>query len=113
MNYEKAVKPIEFKTPGETIKNAKNNNGWIPVKTRPLTDEEKEYYSEQYDFPDIEDMYIYDCKLPEHGQDVLITTCCDTVTLTTFYTDEGCYFESYEEANDVKAWMPLPEPYQE
>lgn len=82
---------------------------WIEVKIRPLTEEEKEEYaddSEWYEF-------IYDCPLPDDGQEVLITTKYGYIALTTFYTDMGCYFEQFEDADDVLAWMPLPEPYKE
>lgn len=82
---------------------------WIPIKTRPLTEEEKEeWYTkfEEYDF-------VYDCEIPEHNQEVLITTKDGFVVNTIFCTDMGCYFEGYEEEDDVLAWMPLPEPYKE
>lgn len=83
-----------------------NNNGWIPVKTRPMTEEEREYY--EYDDCGV----IYDCPLPDDGQEVLITSKCGYVEKTTFYTDMGCYFENYEDYDDVIAWMPLIAPYQ-
>jgi hypothetical protein len=78
---------------------------WIPIKTRPMTEEEKEEY--EYEYP-----YIYDCPLPDDGQDVFITTCRGNVTVDTFCRDyEGCYFETYCDDGDVVAWMPLLEPY--
>lgn len=57
---------------------------------------------------------MYDCELPDDGQEVLITTSGDYVIGTTFYNEgiDGCYFECYEDEGDVKAWMPLPEPYE-
>lgn len=76
---------------------------WIPIKTRKLTDEEKEEY------PDSE--FMYDCKLPDDGEEVLITTSGGHITLDTFCRDEGCYFETYCDEDDVLAWMPLPKPY--
>lgn len=80
-------------------------NEWIPVKVRPLTEEEKESYAdEEYEF-------IYDCPLPNDSQEVLITTKYG-VEKTTFYTDCGCYFENYEDEDDVIAWMPLPDKYE-
>ena len=75
-------------------------NRWIPVKVRPLTDEEKKLY-EEYEF-------MYDCKLPDDEQQVLITTKHGNVEVTTFCNDIGCYFEQYEDADDIVAWMPLP-----
>lgn len=80
----------------------KENNEWIPVIDREATEEEKECY----DFE-----IIYDCKLPENGQEVLITTNRGDVACTTFYDDYGCYFEDYYEEGEVVAWMPLPLPY--
>ncbi len=78
---------------------------WIPVVTRPLTDEEMETYaSENYEF-------MYNCPVPEDGQEVLITTKDGNVDKTVFYADCGMYFEGYEDGGDVTAWMPLPESY--
>lgn len=77
---------------------------WIKVKTRPLTEEEKADNPEEYEF-------MYDCELPYNNQEVLITSKYGYVTQTTFYSDYGCYFEDYEDEDDVLAWMPLPEPY--
>ena len=83
---------------------------WIPIKTRPLTNKEKEEYADLgYSEDSIDSMY--DCPLPEDGKEVLITTLFDEVTTDTFYHDEGCYFETYCDKDDVKAWMPKPEPY--
>lgn len=84
---------------------------WIPVISRPLTDEEKEYYEDSFgcDFEDID--YIYDCPLPDDGQTVLITDRLGNVEVDTFCRDDGCYFECNCDAEDVLAWMPLPEPY--
>ena len=76
---------------------------WIPIKTRPLAEEEKEEY------PDYS--FMYDCHLPEDGEEVLVTTYGGRVTLDTFYRDDGCYFECYCDEGDVLAWMPLPKPY--
>lgn len=86
------------------------NDGWIPVKTRPMTEEEKEYYSE---YLSEGNGMIYDCPLPDDGQEVLITSKYGSVDKTTFYTDCGDYFEQYEDYDEVIAWQPLPEPYKE
>jgi hypothetical protein len=78
---------------------------WIPIITRHLTDEERKEYDAEIEF-------MYDCALPEDGQDVLISTPYG-VKQTTFYKDYifGFYFEGYEDIGDVIAWMPLPHPY--
>ena len=85
-------------------------DGWIPVKTRPITEEEKEYYSE---YLSEGNGMIYDCPLPDDGQEVLITSKYGSVDKTTFYTDCGNYFEQYEDYDEVIAWQPLPKPYKE
>ena len=83
---------------------------WIPVKTRKLTDAEEQDMLENsnYYFN-----YMFDCQLPEDGEEVLITTSTGEVTTTTFYDEglDGCYFEFYEDDGDVIAWMPKPKPY--
>ena len=76
---------------------------WIPIKTRELTEEEKEEY------PDC--TFMYDCKLPEDGEEVLVTTWLGDTALDTFCRDDGCYFENYCDEEDVIAWMPKPESY--
>ena len=76
---------------------------WIPIKIRKLTEEEKEEYPDS--------TFMYDCPLPEDGEEVYITTFSGNTTLDTFYRDDGCYFENYCDAEDVIAWMPKPEPY--
>lgn len=85
------------------------NQKWTPIKTRHLTNKEKEEYADLgYSEDSIDSMY--DCPLPEDGEEVLITTRYDEVTTDTFYRDAGCYFETYCDKDDVKAWMPF-KPY--
>lgn len=112
MTKEEALKVLDtIPTIGEQVDalemaiKALEQTRWIPIKIRLITEEEKEEIGYEYDF-------IYDCSLPDDGQDVLITTPYG-VQKTTFYTDYGCYFESYEDEGDVIAWMPLPQPYRE
>lgn len=92
------------------IKALENEPKWIPIKTRPLTREEKEEYAD-LGYSEDSISFMYDCPLPEDGEEVLITTRYDEVHTDTFYCDEGCYFETYCDEDDVKAWMPLPSPY--
>ena len=82
---------------------------WIPFKTRPLTDEEKEEY------PYYDDML--DCQLPEDGQRILVNVKWnghEFVQMDEYYDDDGSYLDSgYEIGSEATAWMPLPEPYKE
>lgn len=80
---------------------------WIPFKSRPLTEEEKEDHPE-WDF-------ILDGKLPEDGQRILVNVKYrghEAVQYDEYYDDDGCYLDSgYEIGTEVTAWMPLPKAY--
>lgn len=80
---------------------------WIPFKTRPLTEEEKEEHPE-WDS-------ILDCKLPDDGQQILVSVSVrghEHVQYDEFYTDDGCYLDSgYEIGTEAVAWCELPKPY--
>lgn len=83
---------------------------WIPVKTRKLTDTEEQDMLENSNYYY---GYMFDCQLPEDGEEVLVTTSTGEVTTTTFYDEglDGCSFEFYEDDGDVIAWMPKPKSY--
>ena len=87
---------------------------WIPITLRTATDEEYRDFAELYDVGYVprEEFKIYDCRMPEDGQEVLITTRWGTVEKDTWYFDmEGSSFENNSDLEDVLAWMPLPEAY--
>lgn len=91
------------------IKNAPSvtpqQTSWIPIKIRPMTEEEKEEIGHEYAF-------MYDCPLPEDGQEVLITDCYGNVEIDTFCRDiEGVYFENNCDDGEVIAWQPKPQSY--
>ena len=81
---------------------------WIPVKLVELTEEEKakimlEGTGVVYDDLD----YRYACPLPDDGDSVLISTDYG-VRLADFVNDgDWCGFDGYD-AQEVYAWMPLP-----
>lgn len=80
---------------------------WIPVRYHEITDSEraKNGYPEKWET-------MFDCKMPEDGQEVLITTRSGYVMEDTSYDDvDGCFLGCYGDWLDVRAWMPLPEPY--
>lgn len=96
---------------------------WRPIKTRPLTEEEKQNAIEKHDI-DPDDLeypfaWHFDCELPklkenEQSVDVLVTTDLGFVKVTNFFIDYlGCpCFEDMDEAGEFVAWMPLPERYE-
>ena len=91
------------------LPSAQPEQRWIPFKTRPLTEEEKEEHPE-WDC-------ILDCKLPDNGQRILVAIRIrghEEVQQDEFYSDDGSYLDSgYEIGTEAVAWMPLPEPYRE
>ena len=83
----------------------RNEQKWIPIKFRELTEEENEQFGDECD-------KAFDCLLPDDDQEVLVSTKWG-VDKDTFCIDGyGMYFENYD-ADDLLAWMPLPEPYKE
>ena len=85
---------------------------WIPVTYRPMTDEEKKDFAERTGFDEEDLDTMLNCKLPEDGETVLITDHLGNVEFDTFINDcDGCYFECNCDMGDVKAWMPLPDPW--
>lgn len=96
-----------------SVKLQEPKTDWIPVTFRPMTDEEKKDCAEctEYDEEDFDT--ILNCPLPEDGETVLITDRLGNVEVDTFIDDgDGCYFECNCDMEDVKAWMPLPKPYE-
>ena len=79
-----------------------DDDGWIEIKTRPST------YDEKLRYQDI--IWMYDCELPDDGQEVLVTTSSGDVE-KTFYHAEYFVFEDYEGPDDLLAWRPLPEGF--
>lgn len=96
---------------------------WRPIKTRPLTEEEKLNAIEKHDI-DPDDLeypfaWHFDCELPklkegEQSVDVLVTTVLGFVKVTNFFIDYlgSTCFEDMDEAGEFVAWMPLPERYE-
>lgn len=84
-----------------------NPQKWIPVKWHNITEEERE----REGYP--EEWLIYmDCKMPDDGQEILITTKKGYVEKDICYYDD-CYSldSGYDWIDDVIAWRELPEPY--
>lgn len=76
---------------------------WIPITMRPVEEDEKT------DFPDA--TFIFDCHMPEDGEEILITTKYG-VEFDTCYNDDGYYFDSNRNWDEVIAWMPKPGAYE-
>ena len=85
---------------------------WHEVTTRKLTDEERAEYAERgyadYEIPE----YIFDCELPEDGQEILIATrwgvdkdvcCVDCDEVNNLYG-----LEDHDDWDGVFAWAAMP-----
>ena len=107
INIEKMGQNVARKAIQELRDNGVFIGRWIPLKTRPMTDEESAYYMDRVGC----EAKMFDCPLPDDGQEVLISWC-GYVCVDIFARDDrdGCYFEGVD-IDDVDAWMPLPEPY--
>lgn len=88
---------------------------WIPIKTRPMDEEERKELSEKIDYEVTDDeAIIITSPLPDDDDEVLVCTRDGQVYIDAFCKDdEGCYFEENGEIDGIVAWMPLPEPYME
>lgn len=88
---------------------------WIPVKTRPMTEEERWNFEEHTGIQlDDEDAVFFDCKMPEDGQRIWISTIHGNV-FEDFCENDGDFLglEGNGDWLDVTAWMPMfvPEPW--
>ena len=107
--YEVAYKEqIDAMTTIEQLPSAQK---WIPIKTRPMDEEERAEWSEKLGY-DIEYEYavIYTSQLPDDGQEVLTCNRYGTISIDKFENDPdyGCSFEENGDMDGIIAWMPLP-----
>ena len=87
---------------------------WIPVKTRPMTEDERKYYEEIYSWTLSDDeAVIFDCKMPEDGQEVWVCSRCGNVWDDICIIEDGIGLEGNGDWFDIVAWMPCfrPEPW--
>ena len=88
---------------------------WHEITTRPLDDEEKEYYSENYDYIP---KYILECPMPDDGDEILVVTKRGYVDTDICSVEIGSvyYLESFGDWDEIEAWAEMPkykkeEPY--
>ena len=87
---------------------------WIPITFRQADDDEYEDFLERYSYIHIprEECKVYDCRMPDDGEEVLVTTSSGRVCEDTFCADPDAYgFEYNSDPDDVIAWMPKPKAY--
>lgn len=83
-------------------------NRWIPVKYHQISEKEREEESISRDIH-----YMLNCKMPDDGQEILVTNGESTWQDTSFIDCDGYYLDSGYDWIEITAWRPLPEPYKE
>lgn len=108
LTYEEAVDMADFLIANGVVVLAPCNASvieWHEVKTRPLDDEEKEYYAEM----GMEPEYIFVGTMPDDGQEILVATkwgvdrdiCCND-------GEYGIGLEQNGDWDGVLAWAEMP-----
>lgn len=92
----------------DDLEQDEKENGWIPVKYHQISEKER---AEESISNDIQCML--DCKMPDDGQEILVTNGETTWKDTSFIDCDGYYLDSNYDWIDITAWRPLPEPYKE
>lgn len=83
------------------------HGGWIPVSYHEITEEEREEKGYPKDW-----VYLLDCEMPQDEQEILVQVKNGEIRWDVCYLDDGFSLDSgWDWADDVVAWMPLPEPY--
>lgn len=88
---------------------------WIPIKTRPMDDDEREYYSEHFGYDiEYEEAIMFDCEMPKDGQTVWVCYKDGNIAQDVCENDDGMIgLEGNGDWDYIVAWMPIdrPEPY--
>ena len=103
-----------WSTPGEAyayetgyIEGMADAKRWIPIKWHDCTDEDREKYGFSNDI-----VAVFDCEMPDDGQSILVTTSHGYVYQDVCYINDGYSLDSgWDWIDDIKAWMPIPEPW--
>lgn len=84
---------------------------WIPITSRPGTDEEYADFC-RCEYCPREEFRVFTSCMPEDGQEVLVTNKWGYVEADVFCRDGlNCYFDNNPDWDDVTAWMPKPKGY--
>lgn len=105
--YVKSVLDMLEQLQGDLEQDEKEN-GWIPVKYHQISEKERAEESISNDI-----QYMLDCKMPDDGQEILVTNGETTWQDTSFIDCDGYYLDSNYDWIDITAWQPLPKPYKE
>ena len=96
---------------------ARPTGEWIPVKDRPMTEEEEKELCEELGIEEgsLEDWEkrVFTCPLPDDGQEILTSIGRYVQEDICSWDEYGCGLENNGDWDGVNAWMPKPEPYKE
>ena len=92
----------------DDLEQDEKENGWIPVKYHHISEKERAEESISNDI-----RYMLDCKMPDDGQEILVTNGETTWQDTSFIDCDGYYLDGGYDWIDIMAWRPLPKPYKE
>ena len=95
------------------VKSLPSAQQWIPIKTRPMTDEEKDYYSDVLGVDqEYYGGYMFDCQMPEDGQRVWVQTKNGYIYDDVCERDDFFGLEGNGDWDEIVAWMPMFVPDQ-
>lgn len=92
------------------MKPVKETIEWYPITTRDMTEEEADTWRREtgYEYDYLTFLpKMYDGIIPDDAEDVLLQTRYGMDISTFNDTEEGMWFEDYEQ-NEVIAWARLP-----
>lgn len=92
----------------DDLEQDEKENGWIPVKYHQISEKER---AEESISKNIQ--YMLDCKMPDDGQEILVTNGETTWQDTSFIDCDGYYLDIGYDWIEITAWQPLPKPYKE
>lgn len=83
----------------DDLEQDEKENGWIPVKYHQISEKER---AEESISTDIQ--YMLDCKMPDDGQEILVTNGETTWQDTSFIDSDGYYLDSNYDWIEITAW---------
>lgn len=92
----------------DDLEQDEKEKGWIPVKYHQISEKERAEESISNDI-----QYILDCKMPDDGQEILVTNGETTWQDTCFVDSNGYYLDGGYDWIEITAWQPFPKPYKE
>lgn len=106
MDYQHAYEMANERVDGPELPTKQHNDArWIQVKYHVMTEEERKAGGFSNEI-----VYYLDCKMPDDGQEILVTNG-KYVWFDTCFEEDGYSLDSGNDWIDITAWMPMPETY--